>query len=307
MSRASSPGVLGGYQEVGASRTDEAWVVRTGRPLLLWNGRTWRSQGGAEAPYLVRGHGPEEVWRFNESVEQVTVWRWNGRRWSSLPIPEPGAHATAAVVPAKGECWAAGLRFGAQGMRDVVWHHAGGRWRTVAAPAPLTDFAAVSSSAVWALSSYEGGPSASILRWDGRQWAPEHLPPLEFAELADIVALAEDDVWAVGAIVVRRDGVRSLREALVLHWDGTAWRRVQHRPAATGFTAAAPDGTGGLWLATESAEGPDTLTRHRRGAWESVALGLPKAQVKGLANVPGSTRMWATVDADGEQVILSYK
>jgi hypothetical protein len=298
--RTARADVLGGYQDIGASRTDDAWVVRTGKPLLRWNGRAWHNAGGTAVPYLVRAHGPDEIWRFNESVKQVEVWRWNGRMWTALPIREPGAHATAAVVPRKGECWAAGLRFGAHGMEDVVWHWTGKAWTTRKPPLPITDFAAA-KSALWALSSYEGGPSASILRWTGREWRREVLPRLPYSELNDIVALKPDDVWAVGRLV-------SSQEGLVLHWDGVSWKRAAHRPARTGFRRAAPDGRGGLWLATRKQQGPDFMTHYAPSSrWQEVPLDLPEAEITGLTNVPGTTMMWATVDARGEQAILSYK
>ncbi|GAA4101278.1 hypothetical protein [Nonomuraea soli] len=299
--RTARSDVLGGYQDVGASRRDDAWVVRTGRPLLRWDGRAWHNAGGTAVPYLVRAHGPDEIWRFNESVEQVEVWRWNGRTWTALPIRESGAHATAALVPRKGECWAAGLRFGDHGMEDMLWHWTGKSWTSRRAPMPITDFAAASTTGLWALSSYEGGPSASILRWTGREWRRVALPRLPYAELNDIVALAPDDVWAVGSLV-------SSKEGLVLHWDGVSWKHSAHRPAGTDFRRAAPDGAGGLWLAARKRQGPDSMTHYvASSTWQEVPLDLPEAEITGLANVPGTTMMWATVDARGEQVILSYK
>lgn len=322
---------LGGFEEVGASGPKYAWVVRTGLPLLRWNGTSWRPASGTAVPYLVRSYGPE-VWRFQESTSRVDVWRWNGKAWANLPIPADGAHATAAVVTGRGDCWAAGLRFGPQGMSDVVWHWAGKGWSTVQAPLPISDFAAASRSDVWALSSpgeanlgYDAERVAAIMRWTGGAWRRVPVPAIglpkrsrigdAYAELNDIVAVGPDEAYAVGAVTLLDGPTRVVREAIVLRWNGSSWRRLSHRPLETGYTRVAPDGSGGLWLATERQDKSDVLTHYSDGAWTQVPIALPagttRARVKGLANVPGTTRMWATVEARGpgaaRQLVLSHR
>lgn len=322
---------LGGFQEVGASGSKDAWVVRTGLPLLRWNGSSWRPASGTAVPYLVSSFSPGELWRFHESTERVDVVRWNGKEWSRLPIAAEGAHATAAVVPGRGECWAAGIQFGAHGMSDVVWHWQGRGWHTVEAPLPISDFAAASRKDVWALSSpgesnlgYDGERAASIMRWSGGSWRRESLPIVTqrsrlgdaYAELSDILAISRDEVYAVGAITTLEGGERVVKEGIVLRWNGHAWRRLPHRPLSTGYKRVASDGAGGLWLATERQGRSDVLTHFTGpGKWAQVTLdppaGATRMEVKGVANVPGTTRMWATVEASGpgktRQLVLSHQ
>jgi hypothetical protein len=52
----------------------------------------------------------------------------------------------------------------------------------------------------------------------GRSW-PAHTPE-GIADLAAVVAVATDDVWAVGGFV---DHTANAVRTLVEHWDGTAW------------------------------------------------------------------------------------
>lgn len=313
---------LGGFQDVGASGPRDAWVVRTGLPLLRWNGSVWRPVKGTAVPYLVSSFSPGELWRFHESTEKVDVVRWNGKEWSRLPIAAPGAHATAAVVPGRGECWAAGIQFGERGMADVLWHWQGRGWHTVPAPLPVSDFAAASRKDVWALSSmgYGGERVASIMRWNGGAWRKEATPVLAqrsrlgdaYAELSDIVALSRDDVFAVGAITTMEGEERVVREAIVMHWDGQTWRRLPHRPLETGYKRVASDGAGGLWLATERQGRSDVLTHYTGpGKWAQVPVGTTRLEITGLTNVPGTTQMWATAEARGpgaaRQLVLSHQ
>jgi hypothetical protein len=57
-----------------------------------------------------------------------------------------------------------------------------------------------------------------VLRWDGAKWARMKTPRIPGAILKGIVAVAPDDVWAVG---FQYPGARS--HNLVLHFNGTKW------------------------------------------------------------------------------------
>lgn len=63
---------------------------------------------------------------------------------------------------------------------------------------------------------------AVVLRWDGNEWTRMATPqPGRGALLRGIVALAEDDVWAVGDYEV----AGAVYRTLVLHYDGERWSR----------------------------------------------------------------------------------
>lgn len=70
---------------------------------------------------------------------------------------------------------------------------------------------------------------AVVARWDGTTWTWFDLRPLLPAPatgstITDIAAIAADDVWAVGRDF-DVDAGRTV--ALLLHWDGTDWSRVE--------------------------------------------------------------------------------
>ncbi|MFE3454565.1 hypothetical protein ACFXJ8_37150 [Nonomuraea sp. NPDC059194] len=322
VSAAAEASVWGGFGEVGAAGPDEAWVVRSGLPLMRWNGVDWQDETGLAEPYLVSSPGPGTSWRFADNPDRIEVHRFAAGRWASLPIAVGSAHVTAAAATGADDCWAAGLRFGPNGMTDVLWHWSGTAWQTVAAPYPISDFAAVSARQVWALSSpgedklgYEGERAASIMRWTGRAWERTVLPPIElpeggYLELNDIAMPYPDLGYAVGAITV--GGLP--REAVVLRWDGASWQRLDHRTPATAYTHVATDGGSGLWLGAAHPRRPGTLVRFQDGAWSETPLspaGTTRAEIRGLANVPGTTRMWATVEASApagvRQLVLTYQ
>lgn len=325
---AGDPVTMGDLRDVGATGANDAWVTRIGLPLLRWNGSAWNGSAGTAVPYLLTAVGPREVWQFVETPAKLDARRWDGRQWRGHPIAEEGAHATAALATAPGECWVSGLRLGPRGMEDVVWRWTGTSWGAVRAPLPITDFAAASRTDVWALSSL-GAESAdhvaSILRWTGAGWREVPVPSMAlpvrsragdaYAELNDIVVVRPDEAYAVGGISFIIGEDRVVREAIVLRWDGRAWRRLAHRPAETAYTRVAPDGAGGLWLATRRQDRPDVLTHYEDGRWSRVPVPLPPgttgATVRGLANVPGTGTMWATAEARGpavtRQLILSNR
>ncbi|MEV4890342.1 hypothetical protein AB0K48_13215 [Nonomuraea sp. NPDC055795] len=315
-------GSLGGYQDVGATGGDDAWVVRTGQPLLRWNGKAWRNSAGGAVPYLVTAAGRGTAWQFVQSPARVDARQLTGGKWYARPIEAEGAHATAALATGPSECWAAGLRLGPRGLRDVVWHWTGKRWTEVAAPLPITDFAASSPKDVWALSSLGAespAHAASVLRLTDSGWRRSPVPSISlpsrsrvgdaYAELHDIMALGPDEAYAVGGISFIIGEERVMREALVLRWNGTSWVRLAHRPAGTSYTKVAPDGAGGLWLATRRQDLPDVLTHYQGGRWTRTPVG--KVTLNGLANVPGTRTMWATAETREagvtRQLILGYR
>ncbi|HEX8597135.1 MAG TPA: hypothetical protein VF952_01300 [Chloroflexia bacterium] len=161
--------------------------------------------------------------------------------WVRVPGPELEAEfvdVTAAHALAADDVWAVGHTGtpGGDVSRTLIMHWDGTEWRTVPSPnGPNPDSGrnslyAVSASApdnVWAVGAYTTGGSqfrTLALRWDDSQWRAVPTPKLgEYDdELKAVLALAPDDVWAVGSYLnhENEDG-----HMVILHWDGNTWTR----------------------------------------------------------------------------------
>ena len=176
--------------------------------------------------------------------------------WHVVPAAHPTADlerlAGVASVSAT-DAWAVGtaiepLAEGPEGsgVAPVVEHWDGGAWTAATVPRPagpvgssLTDVAALSSSRVWAVgSTIWDTEHGTVLRplvasWDGRRWTPVVVPglgPLSNGELRGVVAVIEDDVWAVGTFLPDL-AANEAAQPLTVHWDGVRWTAVTADPA----------------------------------------------------------------------------
>jgi hypothetical protein len=90
----------------------------------------------------------------------------------------------------------------------------------------LVDVAAISPNDIWAVGTYFGGERARstlTLHWDGNQWSVIPSPNYSSGDndLQSVVAIASDDVWAVGFY-----DIPSAYATLTLRWDGFRWTQV---------------------------------------------------------------------------------
>lgn len=121
--------------------------------------------------------------------------------------------------------------------RTLIQHFNGSSWSIVQSPTPANDIdsklygvAGLSANDVWAVGSSHNGalPSRTLIQhWNGIQWSnvPSPSPDSQFNELRGVVALAHDNVWAVG---YRGGSKRDTPiETLILHWDGSSWRVIE--------------------------------------------------------------------------------
>ena len=172
-------------------------------------------------------------------------------------------------------------------------------WRLVAGPNPtwrynqLRALAVVSAADVWAVGTASGRPLAA--HWDGSAWSVAPMPNtgLNTVTLYGAAALGPNDVWAVGSGYTANGD----EQTLIVHWDGSAWRRVPspnpgtYSNALSSVTAIAPDD---VWAAgtsyTEGGAVTPILIVHWDGrAWSRVAAPWV---------VPGDLRALDAVAAD---------
>lgn len=130
------------------------------------------------------------------------------------------------------DVWAVGASMvDDQGPQNLIEHWNGVAWSIVASPAhgALASVAAVSPSDVWAVgglstaSIFDSLPEKTqIVRWNGTQWnsVASVNPGVKSNGLSSVVAVAANDVWAVGSF----SGADGVERPLIERWDGIAWR-----------------------------------------------------------------------------------
>ena len=146
-------------------------------------------------------------------------------------------------------------------------HWDGTGWSQVATPeldsplGSLGSLAVVSKDDIWAIGDQGQRHQSSPLieHWDGNAWTVVSFPVLETRPnfpnlLVAVAARSSSDVWAVGDQGSFND------PRPIVHWDGTAWKRVTVPPALTfakraphiipvQLTAIVPMGPDDVWFA----------------------------------------------------------
>jgi hypothetical protein len=176
---------------------------------------------------------PRSAWAvgfsYSVAAERTLVMRWNGAAWQRVASPSPRdaeLYGVAATSPKN--AWAVGN----YGNGALVLHWNGTAWKRVASRSPrsssLRSVAALSSHDAWAVGFYHTrtGDKTLVLHWDGAAWDRVASPNPRFslgAELDGVAVTSPADAWAVGHYYNGRSGAYL---TLILHWDGTAWKRV---------------------------------------------------------------------------------
>jgi hypothetical protein len=228
-------------------------------------------------------------------------------------IPSPNSdpdgnvlNAVTAVTPT--DAWAVGFKNSnnVNFSRTLIEHWNGSQWTIVSSPNPgsplsctrsnsgnvLTSVSAVSSNDVWAVGFFFSCTSLIqplTLHWNGSTWTNIPNAPVltnDNSALNGVVALASNDVWAVGYQPASNGAVLPLIE----HWNGVAWSMVPAPTAsATGnyLAGLSANGPGDIWAVGYSIDEPttsiQTLTLHYNGGqWNIVQS--PNVLPKGFLN-----------------------
>jgi hypothetical protein len=163
--------------------------------------------------------------------------------WNVVPSPNsalPGNVLSDVSVISANDIWAVGgSSRGSRVGNPLIEHWNGSSWSIVPAPQPpdsiasLSGVSALSANDVWAVGMSVIGNAASKTlteHWDGSVWTVIPSPSIDNIgpypannQLVDVVAIAPNDVWAVGTATTIVAG-----EALTLHWNGTQWTIVRN-------------------------------------------------------------------------------
>ena len=235
--------------DVAGSGPTGVWAVgsvsvgNTTKPLAEhWDGTAWTivplPSPGSTANYLfsVAVRAANDVWAVGYysnggNTYATLVEHWNGATWSVMPSPNEASNAFLFDVAIAGanDVWAVGT-YGANNndSHSLVEHWNGSAWSVVpgrdAGPySNLSDVAVVASGDIWATGSYGANAGETLAEhWDGSAWGIVPTPnagPLNGNVLTHVVALARNDMWAVGYY----DNDSSVSQTLAQHWDGSIW------------------------------------------------------------------------------------
>ena len=295
-----------------------------------WDGRAWRvvtpPKAYIDSPLdqgvaAVAATSGTNAWvlaaRGTDEVAYTDALHLNGNRWAA-PVRLDAAIQTA-VAPSPTELWAFGEPSWS-GPPGYFAHFNGRTWTHGSFPFIGTASAARSASDVWVGGGGDGTAPLGIEHWNGRQWHITPLPDLGVPPTdllwATINGLADDgpgDVWA--DISTSADASGNRPGTIILRWNGKAWSRVAFPYAGSASSPVASDGHGGIWLATASGAGDDTIEwfdHYAGGGWSRVRAPSgdgEQPEVLYLSSMSGTGSMWAAgqVDfANDGEAILTY-
>jgi hypothetical protein len=225
--------------DVAAIAGDDVWAVGTtgssagidfDTVTMHWDGTEWAiipSPNPAPDSYnelhAVAAVSANDVWAVGEYLGEFykhpLILHWDGLSWSIVQQNCAEFNSLIAItVVAPDDIWATG--------NALTCHYDGNSWTEVASPQPrpafreigysLKSIDAVSPTDIWIVGTrtLDYGQYIAIAslaeHWDGTQWTAyyNHFPILG----RGVVALASDNVWAVGSDIA--------------HWNGQNWNVV---------------------------------------------------------------------------------
>ncbi|MEV0230031.1 hypothetical protein [Nonomuraea sp. NPDC050786] len=264
--------------------------------LVHWDGRRWRrlvrelpERGRSRTLSKVDASAPGNVWVVAEDSEagDSGLLRFDGRRWSFIPAetdvndePEP---ALEVIALGDDQAWTFGERW--------AKHFDGRNWVRYETPLTTDAASALSPQDIWAVGTTADGPAAA--HFDGRSWQRTPLPPVApagtfDAQLTAVLAVAVDEVWAVGSYQTPD----SRFGPLLYRWNGTVWRAPALKEGR--LTGLARDSGGTLWIAGDAGtpDPPDDshyLLTYADGRWSQAKTELP---LTALAQASDGRGLW---------------
>jgi hypothetical protein len=226
-------------------------------------------------------------WPTNDSQPRASTAHWDGNEWSLVPTPDvmanqpdTGLLLNAVATVSTNDVWAVGsYRVAGTGMFDagystLIMHWDGEEWSATPHPTVsggyMTGVSAASPDDVWAVGTQISGPklgtrTSIIMHWDGGSWSridPGDVDDDGHGPLNKVVAISNDNVWAVGVGII--------------HWDGQSWRRfplLEYPDPGSfgelvGLTAIGPDD---IWIAGTGSKRGELVTAHWNGkSWIAI-------------------------------------
>ncbi|MGA2594342.1 MAG: hypothetical protein ABSH32_30955, partial [Bryobacteraceae bacterium] len=204
-----------GLQRAAASSPSDVWAV--GQSTIHYDGTTWTAFPapgihGDNTSYLdaLVDISPTEAWAagvvgIGTATPNQVIERWDGTKWSVYPGPKFSASQQPSIwdmtAVSANDIWAVGSLLVDNESLDALYEHWDGTAWTATAGRLYGFFRAVSADAstdIWAV-GYNGNVTFSE-HYDGAGWTLVRTPNVGSGpnSLEAVVALAPDNVWAVG-------------------------------------------------------------------------------------------------------------
>jgi hypothetical protein len=262
---------------------------------------------GSDSEWLtsVSAAGPGSAWAVGSrapetAVDQPIALHWNGGAWTSVAVPhtESGGHLEAvSTIPGTSDAWAVGTRFGVPSLGMALRWHAG-RFTSARLPwtvAQLYAVRALGPSVAFAAGvSQYGRPLVARFQDGGWHQAAGVGILAEDGVLRSIAVRSPTDVWAVG-----HHWVKDNPYPLLLHYDGTTWRRFPVPNIRPGFLrgVAVVPGTRQAWaVGADASPWRTVIMRFDGKRWARVSHPEPGGIGGGELNdvaAAGPNKAWA--------------
>jgi hypothetical protein len=269
-----------------AISANNVWAVGqdSGTPQINnWNGSSWSQSSLPNGPCSVfeadcaltgiSGDSASDVIAVGQGtiptssgwVTEELAYRWNGKAWSQLTVPNSFGYGSMEEVQAFSptDAWAIGT--GSSGTSSIAtaeqWN--GSAWTSVTTPisttAGLTMNAISGSSAsdIWAVGTTQTGGyhnrqfTSVIMHYNGSSWSLSTVP--DNSGLVDVSAVSPNDAWALA-----RDGG-------VLYWNGSSW--TESTNLGLDYSVIAALSPTDVWAAN-----PASLAHYNGTSWTTTSL-----------------------------------
>jgi hypothetical protein len=245
----SSPNINfnNGLQSASASSTTDIWAV--GQSTVHFDGTKWTSFAapminGDNTSFLggVVDISPTLAWAggtvgIGTGNSGQVIEQWNGTAWSVFPGPTfaPGDQPSirAMTSTSASDIWAIGSLLSDNGelLSYLFEHWDGTKWTAttlISGDAFLLGTSADATNDVWAVgfSGPENDSSRTFaLHYDGSSWKSSITPSVGNGanQFNGVLALAPNDVWAVGFSTPNPPPTEDATLTLIEHFDGTKW------------------------------------------------------------------------------------
>ena len=235
-----------GLLAASASSPNDIWAV--GQSTIHFDGATWTA---FPAP-MIKGDNtgnlagvvdisPTLAWaagtvNIGEANPGQVIERWNGAKWSQVPGPTfaPGDVPSifAMAYTSESDIWAIGsLLVDEEDLLFLFEHWDGTAWTATtveSGDAFLEGASADATNDAWAVgfNGAENDDSLTLaMHWNGTSWQQVSTPSVGSGanQLNGVLALAPNNVWAVGFSTPVAPPQSAATLTLIEHYDGTNW------------------------------------------------------------------------------------